>query len=177
MDELEMQFAGPEWQPPKQRNSLQVPQPEPIRSHGEPSPDQSQQQASPRPEDAQRQAPQQPENAQPAHEASYRARQRRNDDMQEQRRGRRRSILPLIIGLLIVLVVFGVIFGQGGVFFFAIGWLRSFILFFIGLAVFGVILSRVAGGRRSSSVNQMPVGTRTFLVVVIALKVRTKILC
>jgi hypothetical protein len=166
MDDLEMQFADPEWQPPKQRSSLQVPpQSEPLRPNGEPPPDQSQQQASPRPEDTQ-----------PAYEEGYRARQQPNDDMQEQRRGRRRSILPLSIGLLIVLVVFGVIFGQGGVFFFAFGWLRSFILFFIGLAVFGVILSRVAGGRRSSSVNQMPVETRTFLVVVIALKVRTKIL-
>jgi hypothetical protein len=153
MDDLEMQFADPEWQPPKQRSGLQVPQPEPLRPNGEPPPDQSQWQAPPQPEDTQH-----------AYEAGYRVRQQQKDDVQDQRHGGRRSIVPLIIGLLIVLAVFGVIFGKEGFFFFEIGWLRSLILLFAGLAVFGVIISMVAGGRRATSVNQMPVETRTFLV-------------
>jgi Putative adhesin len=150
MDDQQMQFADPGWQPPKQRNGPQKQQlesPHPVFD-----PPREQTQAPPLSEQ------------EPGYEAGYRAQQQEIHDQSGQLQSSRRRFLPWIIGLLIVVAVFGGLLGRDGIFFFEVDSFLSFILLFIGLAVFGVIISMVAGGRRASFVNQRSVETRTFLV-------------
>jgi len=155
MDDLQMQFADPEWQPSRQRKSQQKQGLELPRSVSEPPLEHTQWQATP-------QEPLQP--AERDYEAGYRAQQQEIHDQSGQLQSSRRSFLPWIIGLLIVVAVFGGLLGRDGIFFFEVDSFLSFILLFIGLAVLGVIISMVAGGRRASFVNQRSVETRTFPV-------------
>lgn len=156
MDDLQMQFADPEWQPSRQRNSQQKQGPEFPRPVSEPPLEHTQWQAPP-------QEPPQPAEEEHDYEAGYRAQQQGIHDQSGQHQPARRSILPWIVGLVIIAVVFGGLIGRDG-FFFELGWLRSLLLLLLVVGVIGVILSTVTGGRRLAFVNQKTVETRTFQV-------------
>src|SRR5216684_5213727 len=157
MDDQEMQFAPPEWRPPKQQNAVQ----------GQEADNNPQPVYTPPPEQTQWQPPltQAGETSSgPDYEMGYRAQQQQqssNEQAFSQRR--RRSPLLWIIGIIIVAMLFGGFMGQDG-FFFELGFFRSFLLAVFLMGVIWWFISGARGRGRASFVQQKSVETRSFPV-------------